>query len=174
MATVCFDLDDTLYREWDFVASGYRSVAALLAADSDPADAARYLELISARRPVGFEAAIDELYPAINGRPCPYTVDALIEHYRAHTPDISLRPGVADMLCAIADAGHRLMLITDGSTRHQRSKIRALGLTRFFAPDDILISAETGGDKTTTVPWAAVERTARRSTGTNSRSDLWY
>ena len=53
-------------------------------------------------------------------------------------------------------AGLTLILITDGSTRHQRSKIRALDIEKYF--DDILISEETGGDKTTEVPWTIVER----------------
>lgn len=169
MATVCFDLDDTLYCEMDFVRSGYRAVASLLAADSGAADADSYFQIIFSRRPRGFEAAADVLYPMLNdGRRCPYTIDDLIEHYRGHTPQISLSAGVAGTLCGLAAAGHRLMLVTDGSTRHQRSKIRALGLERFFAPADILISEETGGDKTTAVPWSAVERLC----GRNGRR--WY
>lgn len=167
MATVCFDLDDTLYCEMDFVRSGYRAVARLLAGDSNPNEEERYYALICAHRPRGFEAAID-LYPELSGRACPYSVDALVEHYRAHTPQISLAPAAEETLKALSAAGHRLVLITDGSTRHQRSKIRALGLDKFFAPKDILISEETGGDKTTTVPWSMIERNY------GTKGDRWY
>lgn len=145
-ALVAFDLDDTLYKEMDYVASGYRAVASALA-DATGADATTLFEIISAKRPLGFEAAIDYL-----GGRSPLSVDDMIELYRAHTPDITLAPEAAEVLAELQRRGHRLMLITDGSPRHQGAKIRALGLERFFAPADILISQVTGGDKFTPVP----------------------
>ncbi len=151
---VAFDLDDTLYKEMEYVASGYRTVARALA-DATGGDAAELFRIISANRPLGFEAALD----AVAGKPGAerYSVDDLVEIYRAHKPDIVLGEDAENTLTALKERGDRLVLITDGSTRHQRAKIAALGLDRFFAPEDILISQETGGDKTTLVPWAIVE-----------------
>lgn len=150
-----FDLDDTLYKEMTYVASGYHTVAAELA-EATGADADSLFRIISANRPLGFEAALE----AVAGMPGAerFTVDSMVETYRAHTPDISLLPGVADTLERLSRQGHTLMLITDGSTRHQRAKIAALGIERFFRPEDILISLETGGDKTTVVPWEIAEK----------------
>lgn len=149
-----FDLDDTLYTEMDFVRSGYRAVSAILASGST-LDAGSYFEGISRHRPLGFEWALEKYFQH-SGKDIDMSVDKMIELYRAHTPDISLRSGAGEALARLKDGGHTLVLITDGSTRHQRSKIRALGLEDIF--DDILISEETGGDKTTDVPWSIVEK----------------
>lgn len=148
-----FDLDDTLYTEMDFVRSGYREVSRVLAAGSY-LDAETYYEGIFSHRPLGFEWALDQ-YKSHGGSDGNMSVAGMIEIYRAHKPDISLRPGVDEMLKRLKAAGHTLILITDGSTRHQRSKLRALGIEKLF--DNILISEETGGDKTTLVPWMMVE-----------------
>lgn len=151
---IAFDLDDTLYKEMTYVASGYRTVAKALA-DATGADAGMLFDTIAANRPLGFEAALD----AVKGLPGAdtYTVADMIELYRAHTPDITLHGTALETLERLSAQGHTLALITDGSTRHQRAKIKALGLERFFAPDNILISEETGGDKTTEVPWKIIE-----------------
>lgn len=149
-----FDLDDTLYTEMDFVRSGYRAVSRELERTST-LDAESYYKGICARRPVGFEWALQQ-YFSHGGSDSLMSVDGMIEMYRAHTPDISLRPGAREALEDLKRAGHRLVLITDGSTRHQRSKIRALDIEKYF--DDILISEEVGGDKTTDMPWSRVER----------------
>lgn len=152
---VAFDLDDTLYKEMDYVASGYRTVAKALA-DATGADARELFALISANRPLGFEAALEALAGTSGVEN--FTVDSMVEIYRAHKPDIALFPGVAATLADLKERGAALALITDGSTRHQRAKINALGLDRFFAPDAILISEETGGDKRTDVPWEIAEK----------------
>lgn len=158
-ALIAFDLDDTLYKEYTYVASGYRTVAAALA-EITGADADKLFDIIKAHRPQGFEAALD----AVEGLPrCKQlSVDDMVEIYRAHTPDISLSPEDEAVLARLKADGHRLLLITDGSTRHQRAKIAALGLERFFEPEDILISQETGGDKYTTVPTDLADAIGRR------------
>lgn len=149
-----FDLDDTLYTEMDFVRSGYRAVADELERSSS-LDADTYYNGICARRPVGFEWALEQ-YARHKGLDLQMSVDKMIELYRAHTPQIGLRPGAREVLEAMKRAGHSLILITDGSTRHQRSKIKALDIEKYF--DEILISEEVGGDKTTDLPWGRVEQ----------------
>lgn len=149
-AIVAFDLDDTLFSEWDYVRSGYRAVAALIA-NATGADADTLASMMMRHRPRGFEAVL----AYTKGMPEAeiFTVASMIDAYRSHKPVIDPRPGARETLAALADAGARLMLITDGSTRHQRAKIKALGIERFFEPGAIIISEESGGDKTTPVPW---------------------
>ena len=119
-----FDLDDTLYTEMDFVYSGYRVVARELAKDSD-IDADIYFEGISWRRPVGFEWALDQ-YRRHGGKDVEMSVDKMIEIYRGHKPEIKLRPGIGRLLENLHREGHVLVLITDGATRHQRSRHRKI------------------------------------------------
>lgn len=155
---VAFDLDDTLYKEMDFVYSGYRAVARRLA-DATGADAGRLFDIIAAGRPRGFEDALEYIAGLDDAER--FTVDSMVEDYRAHKPEICLDGDAEAALTRLKAAGVHTVLITDGSTRHQRSKFAALGLDRFFAPEDILISEETGGDKTTLVPWTLVEERYR-------------
>lgn len=151
---IAFDLDDTLYKERDFLRSGHRVLARILA-EATGEDAGELFALISGNHPRGIEAALAAL--AAKGHDMPFAVDALVEIYRNHTPDIQLSPGIEALLTRLKAAGHRLALITDGSSRHQRSKIAALGLNRFFDPDAIFISGETGGDKHTPLPFRLAE-----------------
>lgn len=161
---VAFDLDDTLYKERDYLRSGHRVLARTLA-DASGLSAEELFAIINGSHPKGIEAALAHLLE--KGICVPYTVDELVEIYRGHTPDISLSPGVEETLAEIKSRGHILALITDGSSRHQRAKIDALGLHRFFAPEAVFISGETGGDKHTPVPFGLAEErfgavTARR------------
>lgn len=149
-AAVAFDLDDTLFREWDYVRSGYRAVAAMIAGATG-ADAERLAAMMMRHRPLGFEAVVSYI-KGMTGAEM-FTVDSMIEAYRSHVPVIELRPGARDMLDALSKAGADLLLITDGSTRHQRAKIKALGISDLFEPGAIIISEESGGDKTSIVPW---------------------
>ncbi len=152
---IAFDLDDTLYKERDYLRSGHHVLARTLAEATGMSEESLF-GIISANHPRGIEAAASWL--ASHGVEMPFTVDALVEIYRAHKPDISLSPGVDSKLASLRDAGHSLVLITDGSSVHQRAKIDALGLHRYFEPEAILISGETGGDKHTPVSFRLAEQ----------------
>ena len=139
---IVFDLDDTLYKERDYVMSGYRAVAramarrfgfnprATLRAMLDPARGMRPFEALNSWLNRG------DLVPD------------MVEIYDNHKPDITLPTQSLDALAGLKKAGVRMALITDGSSKRQRAKIKALGLGDFFDPQDIFISEETGTDKT--------------------------
>lgn len=120
---VVFDMDDTLYLERDYVASGFRAVAAALG-DSD----GTWFQFLWS----GFEAgvrgsAFDRLltaHPALAG----HSLDELVATYRMHRPDIGLPATSARALLDLAAAGHALGLITDGPVASQTAKVEALGL----------------------------------------------
>ena len=148
MTTVVFDLDDTLYKERDYVASGFRAVADEIAAESG-IEAKRLLDVMS-----GADNAFDALrdYLASSGADVPDT-GRLLDIYRTHRPAITLPYESRRVLDTLKDRGFRLVLITDGRSVGQRNKIEALGLYPYFAPDAIIISEENGGDKTTDIPY---------------------
>ena len=120
---IAFDLDDTLFKERDYLRSGHRVLARKLAGESG-ADERALFRLITEHHPRGIEAAL--AYLAERGTPSSFSVDELVEAYRAHTPDISLDADTERTLQELKRRGHRLVLITDGSTRHQRAKLHAL------------------------------------------------
>lgn len=155
---VGFDLDDTLFRERDFCRSGFRFLCdpdRYRVLDLNPYPGKELLgklcrlmeeELSAGRNPfVPFE---DFFLPIALEAHLKWELGPHIEAYRAHHPEaLSPAPGMPELMEELARRGIRMALITDGRSATQRRKIEALGLQRFFSPDMILISEETGYDK---------------------------
>ena len=125
-----FDLDDTLYDEATFVDSGFRAVATMLSPRLHlPADelADRMHALMTQH---GRGRVFDYLladYDVVS----PGLVTECVAAYRAHDPQITLRPDVESMGAELASDGHRLYVVTDGDADVQRTKATTLGLDRF-------------------------------------------
>ena len=140
---VTLDLDDTLCRERDFVASGFLTVARALGVDR-PEDYCRWM---MSRRDAGEEvlqAAIERAANAGASSGKLGVADAL-QIYRSHEPEISLRDDAERLLDRCAEAGVTLALITDGRSETQRNKLVALGILGRFDP--LCISEEIGAAK---------------------------
>ena len=142
---VVFDLDDTLYKEQDYLRSAYREIAAKIASPDALEDVyGRMLQWLQEGRNV-FRLLIDTYRPSL-------TMDDLLTVYRSHVPAIRLDEATRTLL----DHLHRqavLGLITDGRRITQWHKIEALGLTAYMAPEDILVSEETGFEKPSEEPY---------------------
>ena len=133
---VVFDLDDTLYKETLFVASGFKAVADYVGDVSFAAE----LDSWRAEGKNAFECLIGKY--SLRG-----SVDELLSVYRNHLPEIELDASTALALDCLAAKGKTLGIITDGRSRTQRNKIQALGLSRWFSDDNIIISEEFGSSK---------------------------
>ena len=131
---ICFDLDDTLYKEIDFVKSAYGEIAETI----EHSEAVQQMMDWYYEGKNVFEELITK-YELI----C--TKDDLLARYRNHFPKISLEPGVKEFLDELKDSGAKVGLITDGRSFSQRNKISALGLRGFF--DIEVISEEIGSEK---------------------------
>jgi len=120
-----FDLDDTLYRESDFVASGYRAVAEYVSARCGrPArEILGVMEEAYARE--GRRAVMPAVLERFRG--CMADVEDLVRVYRHHEPAIRLFAGYGDLLREWRRR-YRLGIITDGTPEVQERKCRALGL----------------------------------------------
>ena len=149
MKVICFDLDDTLYKEIDYLKSAYREIACFAAGhlhgcgDSVNTMTNRAYEwMMDAYRNGGnsFEALNHFL-----GLDIP-VVDYL-SIYRKHKPNISLSEEVVHVLSVLKEQGIILGLITDGRSIQQRHKIEALGLSAYFDDDNLVISEEFGSEK---------------------------
>lgn len=156
---VAFDLDDTLYPELDFLKSGYRAVTTdtLPLIDKGFSPTPDHLkEAMMSKYNAGlnpFDWLATQVKPLPEG-----FINGCVHTYRFHTPDISPFPGVRELFTRLTTEGIRIVIITDGRARTQRNKLSALGLLQFIAPANILISEETGADKTTIIPWQIVVR----------------
>lgn len=120
-----FDLDDTLYREHDYVLSGFDVAGEHLRARHGIdgfAHSAREIFASGARGDV-FDRALAAL-----GRPSPALVQELLSVYRAHAPTLRLYPDAHDALKGLRGR-LKLGIITDGWLAVQRAKVAALGLS---------------------------------------------
>jgi putative hydrolase of the HAD superfamily len=134
-----FDLDDTLYKEIDYLKSAYKEIATKLEAigviDAYPQMIAWYETK---------QNVFDKINEYYHLNVSNYD---LLNWYRYHLPHISLSEGATDLLKSIIAYGNKVGLITDGRSKTQRNKIEALGLLQYVDSDDIIISEEFGSEK---------------------------
>lgn len=145
---IAFDLDDTLYKEIDFVRSAFD-----------------YIDLYLYRKyPFKRKYIYNILYTAFEKKENPFdklftilgntnykvseNITDMVRMYRNHNPSIKLDSKTQETLSRLKSEGYVLGLITDGRSITQRNKIAALGLDIFFEKHDIIISEEFGSEKT--------------------------
>lgn len=149
---VVFDLDDTLYPERDYMISGFRAVANRAVSSEEATAFANEMTDAFDNGGNAMNHLADLLNLPLSERE--HTIAEWVDIYRNHQPKLSLNQEVADVLLELSQRGVELALITDGRSTAQRAKIHALGLQRFFAPDNIYISEERGAGKESMEPFA--------------------
>lgn len=134
-AGVIVDLDDTLYSERSFHESGFRQIARLTGLDPfGPEVEQSCLALRSGGAP------LDSLSTATG-----IAVSELLRLHRHHRPEISLFPDAKRFLQLLREWRIPIVLLTDGRSATQRSKIASLGIADIFS--QVLISEETSFTK---------------------------
>jgi len=134
---VCFDLDDTLYKEIDFLKSGYRKVAELVDKRYHISANEVYYNLLTwySHGENAFER-LNETYGLDN------PISDYLNVYRFHQPNILLSDEVRAALIELKRAGILMGIISDGREETQRNKIEALGLSKWICADLIIINEE--------------------------------
>lgn len=148
---VVFDLDDTLYKEVDYLKSAYHEIADFVEKDSSNHDV--YDKMIA-----WWVAGENVFGNMISNCHLDVTVDDLLEIYRKHQPQICLDEATRRILNQLRQTC-QLGIISDGRSLTQRNKIMAMGLSEFFDWPDIYISDEVGYLKT--VPYSFEKITER-------------
>lgn len=137
---VVFDLDDTLFPEWQYVHSGYRAVGGHLRQSLGRED--RFEEWLWQRFQRGQAAgAFDALNEHFHLRLGGEQIASLVKVYRGHRPTLRPFDGVGGML-SLLHGNFRLGLLSDGYLPAQRLKLEATGLQRFF--DAVVFTEELG------------------------------
>lgn len=133
-----FDLDDTLYREWDYVFSGFNQVAKFLAHEYNLDQTKVYEDILEIfhrdRRGKIFNSICDK-------HKLEADISKLVEIYRDHQPSLELYEDASLVLDRVR-GGYKLGIITDGKASVQWRKVRALGLENIF--DIIIVSDDKG------------------------------
>ena len=137
-SVIVFDLDDTLYSEYDYKCSGIQAVVGIITSLYPQYDASVLNEIADNKSKDWLDnlchhCKLNELEK-----------QSLLWQYRLHRPVI--RPYVEpSFLRKLMRPFAARALITDGRSLTQRLKIQALGLTDLF--DDILISEAMQSEK---------------------------
>ncbi len=150
MKLIVFDLDDTLFKERDFVDSAFRNISAYLSGKYG-IDYAFLFDALKFNDGNPFDSLIARLSSA--GIRIDEDVAWLVNRYRTHFPDISLNRQTIATLDAIKANGDRMAIITDGRDNTQSNKIRALGLDHYVSPENISISEAIGAEKIFALPF---------------------
>lgn len=145
MKVICFDLDDTLFKEIEYLQSAYKNIAEFvsqIACGTDERVSEIYafmLEEYQCGKNV-FAAINDHFGLSVD-------IEDFLKIYRNHLPKIALQRSITDLLSFLSINGNMLGLITDGRSVQQRNKIRALQLSDFIENTNIIISEEFGTAK---------------------------
>ena len=132
---VAFDLDDTLYKEIDYVRSAFSSIARKLNPETW---LELYLDMFALFRER--KNVFDFLLKEYNT-----SKQELLQHYRHHIPEIQPDRGVPELIRQIRSNKGITGIITDGRSITQKNKLSQLGLLELM--DFVIISEETGHDK---------------------------
>ena len=135
---VVFDLDDTLYKEVDYLKSAYTEIAKCVEADDDS-------DIIVEKMLTWWKNGENVFQRLIETYQLDMTVDDLLTKYRTHIPKISLDEETKEVLQRMKDTAV-LGIITDGRSNTQHNKIAALGLDGFMDEEDILVSGDREKD----------------------------
>lgn len=142
---VVFDLDDTLYKEQDYLLSAYREMASKI--ESRYALEGVYDNMLQWR-----QAGENVFQRLIDTYKLDLTLNDLLTAYRSHVPSIRLDEATEGLLACLQQQAV-LGLITDGRGLTQWHKIEALELAGYMDASDILISEETGFEKPSEEPF---------------------
>lgn len=134
---IIFDLDDTLYKEIDFLKSAYKKIASFINLEREK-NIYTFMMRVYQNRGDALAEVINKFQPNV-------TKEYLLDMYRCHIPDITLEKGVKEFIGALKANEVKMGLITDGRSITQRNKLKALGIEDMF--DDVIISEEFGSTK---------------------------
>lgn len=137
---VVFDLDDTLYKEIDFLKSAYKEIASVLEE--------RYLLKGVYNHLWNTYRDGMNVFQSINSK---FGIDVPLSDYltiyRNHVPQLTLSSNTCIVLELLSLEGVELGVLTDGRTITQRNKMRALGLDKYIPVENWAISEVLGCEK---------------------------
>jgi len=154
LQAIVFDLDDTLYPERQYVASGFGAVSRWVEDRTGTSSKTTFVELQdlfdAESRSHTFDAWLN-----LHGLEPARFLGSMIQIYRGHDPVIRPFDGAERLLQSLHERC-RLGLVSDGALEVQKRKLEALGLRQHF--DSIIFSDELGRRfwKPSTVPFSNV------------------
>ncbi|TLS35777.1 HAD family hydrolase [Pseudalkalibacillus caeni] len=129
ITALVFDLDDTLYREIDYVKSGFKAVHQWLVENYEINEFYIRAKILfeSGETKNTFNKTLDQLNISYDKE----MINKLVTIYREHDPDIKLLED-ANWVLTNLNKNIKLGIISDGYVNTQKRKVNALRLTEKF------------------------------------------
>jgi putative hydrolase of the HAD superfamily len=147
--TVGFDLDGTLYDEFDFISQVYQPISREIAAKIGGCERNVYTQLLhrwlekgSSYNKIFFEKLSGT---GLNPKEVESTVDRCLNIFRNFKPILTLSQRSFEILEFTATR-FELFLVSDGGCELQNAKFKALALERWFARGNVAISGCLGNE----------------------------
>ncbi len=140
MKVVVFDLDDTIYKEVEYLTSAFREIRSFISLKYNVNISPDFMIQSYHKGENVFSSLIQEYN--VN---C--SIDDLLSIYRLHVPNIKLEKEILDLLTEFRKRDYIVGLITDGRSITQRNKIKSLELNSYIENKNIIISEEFGYSK---------------------------
>ncbi|MFA5583528.1 MAG: HAD-IA family hydrolase [Bacteriovoracaceae bacterium] len=131
-SAIIFDLDNTLYNEFDYVRSGFEVVSRYLSQKYNVDHDLIFQQCLKDVALNGRGKVFDRVLDFFGIQSSEILVQLLVVLYRNHKPDVSLKNEVKDFLKDLKQQGYKLGLITDGDSSLQLKKIESLKLGSYF------------------------------------------
>ncbi len=139
---VIFDLDDVLYNEKDYVYAAYRAIAKFLSSKCGLSGEEIYVRLIGAlyEKTGMYPRLFNDLL--VNIGLGEELVPEVLRIYSEVDSELSLYPNVGELLNVLRVRGFKLGLLSNGTVKIQKNKVRLLGVEKFF--DVVMYAREKG------------------------------
>lgn len=143
---VGFDMDGTLYDEFDFIYQVYNPIAAIFSNSHYKSDVIKKIMLEKwiekgSSYPYIFSETADIV--GWNNEDKKNKISDALTVFRNYEPVINVRNRIKFILELFKDR-YELFVVSDGSSKLQWNKVKALQLTNYFAMDNIFISGDYG------------------------------
>lgn len=181
---VFFDVDDTLYSQFDLTCCALKEVLTLpehfpyidayrrigyysgkLSAEGDLLQASPQGERASRMREERFIQGLAEFGIPI----CPEQGTRIQQAYSRLQGEMRLSAGAGELLASLNELGMTVGIITNGNEEHQQDKLRTLGLNRYVPEERMIISSAVGFTK----PDPRIFQFANARTGMKAQDSLY-
>lgn len=175
MKVICFDLDDTLCKEIDFLKSAYREIASYAVhMYIDTNDLAKVLEVrVYEAMMEAFQSGRNAFETLNSYLGLDIPVSELLQMYREHVPRISLEEDIRCTLDRLKAEGVLMSIVSDGRELTQWNKIRTLGLTKWIDESFIIINSSSECFKPSPCGYERLEALVRRAFGKEKLSFVY-
>ena len=167
--SIGFDVDGTLYDEFDFISQAYRGVAGVIAEFANAPNADVYEALCREWKQFGSSKTtlFQDVYYMFSDELPENFIKECVNAFRSEPIELSLSYEAKEMLNTLKSNNKDLFIVTDGNSDLQRKKIYALGLDRWFSEKNIAVSGDWGSQYQKPSPYmyqSVLKRTDNKKT----------